>query len=135
MTPISGITSNWKILIAKLSATREGTTRPKTGHRGIDEMLECIHEHVFEHDFNVGRLRELCRIRDNNQSSRFRLLVGEPPRAYIERLRLEAAFQLLQEHPETNALDIGFLVGYEHPQTFYRAFQRRFDSPPGEVRE
>ena len=103
--------------------------------RTVDSMLDCIHRHVFETDFDVAKLRRLCRIADNNQSSRFRLLVGLTPRAYIERLRLDAAACLLREHPDANVLDIAYLVGYEHPQTFYRAFRRRFGGPPGEVLE
>ena len=107
---------------------------PRSRSRGIDEMLACIHRHVFETGFNVGELRRRCRISDNNQSSHFRLSVGLTPREYIETLRLDAAFLLLRRHPEANILDIGYLVGYEHPQTFYRAFRRRYRCNPGEVR-
>ena len=108
---------------------------PQTRNRVINEMIICIHRHVFEPDFNVARLRRLCRIADNNISSRFRLLTGRTPREYIEMLRMDTAARALRESPEANVLDIAYLVGYEHPQTFYRAFQRRFGGPPGEVLE
>ena len=110
-------------------------TQPRTTCRTVDRMLDCIHRHVFEPDFNVDALRRRCRIGDNNRSSRFRFLVGHTPRAYIEQLRLATAADLLHEHPEANVLDIAYLVGYEHPQTFYRAFRRHFGSPPGAVRK
>lgn len=109
--------------------------RAETESPSINAMVACIHQQVFDPRFDVGALRRYCRIRDNNSSSRFRQLLGVTPRVYIECLRLTAAAELLRRHPGIPALDIGLLVGYEHPQTFYRAFRRHYGFPPGEARK
>jgi AraC family transcriptional regulator len=59
--------------------------------------------------------------------------VGETPRAYAERLRLERAALSLWLHRvtvEQTAADLGF----RRHETFTRAFRRRFGEPPSAVR-
>jgi len=52
-------------------------------------------------------------------------------REYIECLRVKTACTLL-DRGAMNATDAGYAVGYEHIQTFYRAFKRRLSCTPGE---
>mgnify|MGYP001156639225 CR=1 FL=1 len=64
----------------------------------------------------------------------FAAAVGETPRAYVERLRLErAAFRLLFH--DSSMLRIAIDSGYRNPETFGRAFRRRHDLAPREYRE
>jgi AraC family transcriptional regulator len=59
--------------------------------------------------------------------------VGETPKEYVARLRLErAAFRLLI-HDET-LLDIALDCGFQNHETFTRAFRRRFGMPPSSYR-
>ncbi len=60
--------------------------------------------------------------------------VGETPRAYVERLRLErAAFRLLLY--EAGILEIALDSGFHNHETFTRAFRRRFGTTPRDYRE
>ena len=64
----------------------------------------------------------------------FKAAIGETPKAYTSRLRLErAAFRLLVH--ESNLLDIALECGFQNHETFIRAFRRRFGKPPSDYRE
>ncbi len=97
--------------------------------RDIAAVLGFIHNHVFESSLNVNTVKHGCRIRNNNISTRFRTFVGLGIREYIERLRMHAASRLLRSHRFEVYL-IGMAVGYEHQETFCRAFRRHFGYPP-----
>lgn len=100
----------------------------------IARVTHHIHRHLFDPDLNVGRVRSACGIRNNNFSTRFRTRLGLGIREYIEAMRLRAAERLLQG----SALEIylvALAVGYDHQETFHRAFRRRFGCTPLEYRD
>jgi len=97
--------------------------------RDIAAILEFIHAHVFESSLNVNTVKQGCRIKNNNISTRFRIVLGLGIREYIEALRLNAASRLLQGQRFEIYL-VAMAVGYEHQETFCRAFRRHFGRPP-----
>ena len=99
----------------------------------IREVLEHVHANLFDPRLNVGSVRRECRLRNNNISSRFRCSVGLGPREYIEAARIEAARRLLR-HRDLEIYLIAMAVGYDHQETFCRAFQRQMGCPPSEWR-
>jgi len=109
--------------------------RPCEGRlpREVDEIVRFIHEHLFEESLNVNLVRARCRLRNNNVSARFRRVLGLGIREYVEQLRLDAARSLLS-HRELEVYLIAMTVGYQHQETFCRAFQRRFGQTPSERR-
>ncbi|MEA2564110.1 MAG: two-component system, response regulator YesN [Acidobacteriota bacterium] len=105
--------------------------RPDTAYlpREIAALLDFIHGNLFDSTLNVSSARSNCRIRNNNISARFRTTLGVGIREYIEALRLEGALRLLRDRRFEVYL-IAMAVGYEHQETFCRAFQRHFGCPP-----
>src|ERR1043165_6002346 len=97
--------------------------------RDVAAVLEFIHAHVFEPSLSVKTVKQGCRITNNNISTRFRIGLGLGIREYIETLRLYAASRLLQGQRFEVYL-IAMAVGYEHQETFCRAFRRHFGCPP-----
>src|SRR5215208_1276635 len=91
--------------------------------RDVTAVLEFIHTHVFESSLNVNTVKHGCRLKNNNISTRFRIGVGLGIREYIEDLRLYAASRLVQDQRFEIYL-IAMAVGYEHQETFCRAFRR-----------
>lgn len=64
----------------------------------------------------------------------FKATVGETPKEYVARLRLErGAFRMLVQ--DSTLLDIALACGYRNPETFSRAFRRHFGRSPVEHRE
>lgn len=102
--------------------------------RDIAAVLQFIHTHIFESSLNVNTVKHGCRIKNNNISTRFRIVLGLGIREYIETLRLSAASHLLQGQRFEVYL-IAMAVGYEYQETFCRAFRRHFGCPPSDCIE
>jgi AraC-like DNA-binding protein len=102
--------------------------------RELRQLLTYIHTHLFDAALNVNEARRSCGILDNNVSCRFRYHMGVSIRDYIEDLRMQAA-RLLLDKPELSVFEVTRALGYSHPQTFYRAFRRRFQSTPAACRD
>lgn len=102
--------------------------------REVREVLDYIYDHLFDPRLNVSAARAGCRLRDNNVTTRFRKALGLGIREYIEQLRMLAAGRLLEESDFEIYL-VAMAVGYDHTETFCRAFQRHFGSSPSQSRE
>ena len=102
--------------------------------REVREVLGYIHDHLFDPALNVAMARAGCGLRDNNVSTRFRKAVGLGIREYIEALRMQAAGRLLEDAGLEIYL-VAMAVGYDHQETFCRAFQRQFGDSPSQARE
>ncbi len=64
----------------------------------------------------------------------FKSLVGESPKGYTQRLRLErAAFRLVVQ--EATVLDIALECGFQNDETFTRAFRRKYRTFPQTYRQ
>jgi AraC-like DNA-binding protein len=66
-------------------------------------------------------------------ASRFRLIVGESPFAYLTRARLAAAATLL-DRTKLSIAQVARRVGYANEASFGRAFRRTFGMAPGSYR-
>lgn len=64
---------------------------------------------------------------------RFQAAVGETPRAYVARVRVErAAFRLVMH--DASVLAIALECGFRNHETFIRTFRRQFGRAPGDYR-
>lgn len=100
------------------------------------EVLNDILVHVqanLEQDLALGRLARLARLSPFHFEREFSRMVGETVKRYTQRLRLERAAIRLLLHRST-VLDIALDCGFQHPETFARAFRRRFGLSPRSYR-
>ena len=67
-------------------------------------------------------------------STKFKLLVGEPPMQYLTRVRLTKAATLLRTHPAT-LVEIALSIGYVSEVALSKAFKRYFGMAPGAYRQ
>jgi len=98
----------------------------------VARAVADIHRHLFDPALDVTAVRQRCGLRNNNVSTRFRAALGEGIREYIERLRLEAASELLAAG-DLEIFLVALAVGYHHQETFCRAFHRHFGCAPSEL--
>lgn len=122
-------------LIGEVLASFRAEIRPPHGDLSweIRAMLRYVHEHLFSTSLNATAVRTGCRLRNNNVSTRFRCAVGVGLRDYIEAGRMAAAKRLLR-HGDLEIYLIAMSVGYEHQETFCRAFRRQVGCTPSEWR-
>ena len=96
-------------------------------------LLVHIQAHL-EEDLSLAALSRKAGLSTFHLQRRFKAVVGETPKAYTERLRLErGAFRLLVH--DSNVLDIALECGFQNHETFLRAFRRRFGRAPSDYRE
>lgn len=96
-------------------------------------LLVHIQAHL-EDDLSLAALSRKAGLSPFHLQRRFKAAIGETPKAYTERLRLErGAFRLLLH--DSSVLDIALQCGFQSHETFLRAFRRRFGRAPSEYRE
>ena len=95
-------------------------------------LLVHIQAHLDE-DLSLDVLSAKASLSPAHFQRTFQALVGETPKNYVARLRLErAAFRLLIH--DVTLLDIALDCGFQNHETFTRAFRRRFGMPPSSYR-
>jgi AraC family transcriptional regulator len=96
-------------------------------------LLVHIQAHLDE-DLSLEVLSAKASLSPSHFQRTFQALIGETPKNYVARLRLErAAFRLLIH--EARLLEIALDCGFQNHETFTRAFRRRFGMPPSSYRE
>lgn len=96
-------------------------------------LLVYLQAHL-EEDLSLAALSRQAGLSPSHLHQLFKAVVGETPKAYVARLRLErSAFRLLIH--DTSLLDIALDCGFRNPETFSRAFKRRFGQPPSAYRD
>lgn len=100
-------------------------------HKDAGRLLPVL-THVQTHlndDLSLGVLAGLAGLSPSHFHRLFHHTIGETPKQYTQRLRLEqAAYQL--KLLNTSILDIAINTGYQSHETFSRAFRRQFGITP-----
>lgn len=60
----------------------------------------------------------------------FKSLVGETLAAFVKRVRLQRAIQLMSHRPEASLTDIALACGFSSSSDFSRSFKQRYGVPP-----
>jgi AraC family transcriptional regulator len=87
----------------------------------------------LDRDLSLAALSRMVALSPFSLQRLFKAAIGETPKAYTLRLRLErAAFRLLTH--ESKVLTVALECGFQNHETFIRAFRRRFGRSPREYR-
>lgn len=88
----------------------------------------------LDQDLSLAALSRKAGLSPFHLQRLFKAWIGETPKAYTSRLRVErAAFRLLIH--ESTVLDIALECGFQNHETFIRAFHRRFGKSPRDYRK
>ena len=107
-----------------------GTAPPRSGHD--DDAIQTAQAWLlrnFKQEVQVTDLAARVGMSPRNFARRFTSAAGETPLAYLHRLRIDAARQLLETRPKSIA-DVSRAVGYEDVSFFRTLFKRHTGSPP-----
>ena len=99
----------------------------------IRKMLKYIHNHLFENTLTINEVKNACQVRNNNITTKFRMLVGSGTREYVINQRLKAAETILRER-EVNIYLLANIIGYTE-EAFSKLFKRVTGDSPLQYRE
>ncbi|ANF24216.1 GlxA family transcriptional regulator [Stutzerimonas stutzeri] len=94
----------------------------------LAELLEWIPGHLGE-DLSIEALAEQAHITPRTLCRLFNLEVGMGPGQYVERVRLEAARNLLLD-AQASIATVARLTGFGHPENLRRSFQKHLAVSP-----
>jgi AraC-like DNA-binding protein len=98
----------------------------------LARALALLHRDLAR-DWDVEGLARAAGASRATLGRRFAAEVGEPPLAYLARLRMQEAARRLQRS-DASVAAIAHAVGYSSEFAFNRAFRRELGVPPGEYR-
>lgn len=87
----------------------------------------------LDQDLSVTAMARLAGMSESHFHRAFKRTIGETPRKYVERLRVETSLNDLYLS-DLNLLQISLRYGFKNPETYSRAFRRRFAMLPSEVK-
>ena len=100
------------------------------------ETLTPLLVHIqanLDQDLGLAALGNRASLSPAHLQRVFKAAIGETPKGYVTRLRVERAAFCLLAHESTVA-EIATSCGFGRPETFIRAFRRRFGQSPREYR-
>ncbi len=97
-------------------------------------VLRFINENLFSPDMCVTFVADRFSIAKATLQKIIKAATGATFSAYISAQRLERAYQLLQE-PGVSVQKVSELCGFSSPNSFYKAFRRRYGAAPSAVTE
>ncbi|MCZ8520863.1 MULTISPECIES: response regulator transcription factor [Paenibacillus] len=115
-------------LVLKMDARKAGKDNPV-----IASAKEFIRQH-YRQNINLQTVAEQVHLNPNYFSNFFKQETGVNFLEYLLEIRMEAAKTLLGE-PDVKIYEIGYLVGYDNPSSFNRAFKNVTGLTPSEYRK
>ena len=99
----------------------------------INHLNTLIRDNMGDQEFNVEALAAKLYASESKLYRRIRALTGYSPHAYIQRLRMERAKELLITTPDPVG-DIAMSCGFEDTSYFSRAFRNFYGCTPSQMR-
>ncbi len=100
----------------------------------IDSIKNYIEERLSE-ELTLTELAARANISPFHFQKVFKSIVGETPKQYIVRLRLEAAAHHIVLKPDTTILEVALICGFNSLEAFSRAFKQYYDLSPDKFRK
>jgi AraC family transcriptional regulator, L-rhamnose operon transcriptional activator RhaR len=98
----------------------------------VAESIRRIESRYME-QIDLGELARSCAMSERNFFRLFRQATGQPPRAYMERLRIEHASERLR-NTDMTITEIAFACGFVDSNFFARQFRKITGHSPSEYR-
>jgi AraC family transcriptional regulator len=107
---------------------------PETYRRRFQKTLHYIDRHLSE-DLSVDRLSQIAAFSKHHFLRQFSELFGMGVYQYVQKSRLKRAAYQLAFRRAQSVIDIALDNGYDHPESFARAFKKSIGQTPSEFRQ
>jgi AraC family transcriptional regulator len=106
----------------------------KDHHNRIRKVLAFIQENLSV-DIPLSKMAQIANFSPFHFQKLFTQYVGESPKQYVLRLRLERIAHNLKLFPEQSVFELSLQSGFSSPSTFGRAFKNYYGTTPDEFRK
>ena len=104
---------------------------PSADEKFLKQLVELMENNVSDIEFNVEKMAKELFISRTHFIRKVRKLTGEKPADLLKNYRLKRAKQLLLQDKVPIA-DVAYLIGYDNPGSFSRAFKQKYNQSPTE---
>lgn len=114
------------------SVAISGQSAPSLDDLFLQKRHHAVLEKLDDPELDMAYLCQATHLSHTQVFRKMKALTGENPTQYIKRLRLNRALDLLQTTNHTVS-EVAYLVGFNDPNYFSRAFQKEFGKTPRDV--
>lgn len=100
----------------------------------LKKLVDIMEKHISDSDFNVNRMCEMVHLSHMHFIRKVKQLTGKKPSDLLKSYRMKRAKDLLKQN-KTNIAEVAYMVGYDLPNSFSRAFKKEFKVSPSEFLE
>ncbi len=100
----------------------------------LQKLQKTVLENLDDPGLGVEQLSRTAHLSRSQLYRKLKALTGEPPNAFIRKIRLHRAMELLTT-TDLNISEIAYDVGFNDPNYFSRAFSNEFGQAPSEYRK
>jgi AraC-like DNA-binding protein len=121
------------VVVAYVGRVKPAATEKEVAHPKIRAALAYLGEHYVDQELTVGVVAREVGLHEVYFGSLFRQQVGESFNAYVNRLRVGKARELLESDPRVKVTDAAFRSGFGTVDHFRRVFKKTYGKNPGEL--
>lgn len=100
----------------------------------LSRIVEIMEEHIMDSEFNVNKMCEMVNLSHMHFIRKVKQLTGKKPVELLKTYRLKRAKDLLRQN-KANISEVAYMVGYDLPNSFSRAFKKIYGLSPSEFVE
>ncbi|MEZ4828426.1 MAG: helix-turn-helix domain-containing protein [Bacteroidia bacterium] len=100
----------------------------------ISRLMEIMEENLSDANFNVNKMCEMVNLSHMHFIRKIKQLTGMKPQELLRSFRMKRARDLLSQN-KLSVAEISYMVGYDLPNSFTRAFKKEFGVTPSEFAE
>ncbi len=129
-----------RALQKRYAATSEGVTastseaEPTLEDIFLQKLQKIVLENLDDAELGAVQLSRAVHLSPSQLYRKLNALTGEPPNAFIRKIRLHRAMEMLKT-THLNISEIAFAVGFNDPNYFSRAYHKEFGKAPIEYRK
>ena len=99
----------------------------------IEKILEIVESHAAD-KMSIDWLAQQVNLSESHLQKLFKITTGQPLMEYVRGRKLAHSLDTLL-NTDLHILDIAYDYGFEHEQSYIRAFSKEFGCTPGEARK
>jgi signal transduction histidine kinase/DNA-binding response OmpR family regulator/ligand-binding sensor domain-containing protein len=97
----------------------------------LGKIKDLLEQNISNPDFDVESLSQEFHLSRFHFSRKIKQITGQSPKDIITSFRLKRACQILLQN-KMNISEIAYMVGFDHPNSFTRAFRKYYNMTPSE---